>query len=489
VNPSIDVEIVNISIHPKLPKEGDCVNITAYVRNNGVKNANVSVDLWIILKRDNISSPPPYDWQKEVGKKSIQVGEEIVNVSRVMYIKLLNHTNLMLEPGESKPVNATLNISVCGNPEYVVKAIVDPLDEIDEINESNNEMSKEIELCYPDLTVVGFKSPTRDDENAYVLIRNIGADNASNFSVKLELERHEKAEPIKSGTLNITSGNRSSGSLIVSAKEAKGVSKMKIHFASLEIFDGGYVEIYGKDGRIYDAYPYDAYKDKGPLKNIWTRPVAGDTVIIDYINAIFYIDEYACEGRFEKENATMMRILFREIDTSSENSYIDIYDGKGRKIVSYSGLNRNEVCTPWIEGNVTIIDYANAFFDIEELRWKEENVTANHTLNTSKTDYMLIPWKEYKGVESLTAIVDPPSAKHPYGNIAEQREDNNRINTMIYTDIEPVDVDIEEIQDKLIVDVSIRNRNDMEGIVMPAYNFNVCLMKLTEGDTYSILIL
>jgi len=86
VNPSIDVEIVDISMHPELPKDGDCVNITAYVRNNGVKNANISVDLWMILKRDNISSPPPYDWQKEVGKKSIQVGEEIVNVSRVMYI-------------------------------------------------------------------------------------------------------------------------------------------------------------------------------------------------------------------------------------------------------------------------------------------------------------------------------------------------------------------------------------------------------------------
>ncbi|MCW3132084.1 MAG: hypothetical protein N2V73_05145 [Candidatus Methanospirare jalkutatii] len=248
-----DIAITNITISPQHPKNGDNVTITVNIKNKGSESVNVTADLWMIVMQDNITSAPPNDWNISTGERSIPIGEETVRVKRIMYVKRLNHTNLSLAPYQSENVSATWkNISVSGNPEYVVKAIVDPMDEIKERNESNNDMSKEIILCYPDLTIAGFQSPTRKDENAYVLIRNIGADNASDFAVKLELTRHEKnPSTIMGGSLNITS-NKSSGIIKILGDE--GVSEMKIHFASIEIASGGYVHIYGKDGkRVYDT--------------------------------------------------------------------------------------------------------------------------------------------------------------------------------------------------------------------------------------------
>ena len=279
VNATKDPEIVDLNISPLHPCSEDNVTITAIARNKGTEKANITVDLWMDTIKDSSSSPVPYNWSITMGGKR-------------RYITLLNHTELSLAPGELVNVTAIWeNISVYGNPTYVVRAIVDPLDEIDEINEGNNEMSTEIIMNYPDFNVTGFDSPTNETKNASVNIENIGADDAFNITVMLELCRHEDV-----GYTATIEGNKTTLSI---TKE--GASRTRVRFSELDVTEKGYVDIYDKNATWVEGYRYSGKK----LQNVWTPWVSGDTIIIDYCGADFYIDK--CE--WGDENITTIKYL------------------------------------------------------------------------------------------------------------------------------------------------------------------------------------
>ena len=384
VNASKDIEIIELNITPLHPTDGKNVNITAVVQNKGNKTVNSSVDLWMDTVKDSSSALVPYNWSIS------QEGE------KTRYITLLNHTEpeLSLAPGETFEVNATWeNISVYGNPTYVVRAIVDPLDAIDEMNESNNEMNTEIIMNYPDFTVTGFNAPTRNNNNtASVTIKNIGAANASNVTVLLELTRHKYEEHTgiadieNETTLNITE---------------PGASRIRVHFAEIVVtIENSHLDIYGWDNET------------------------GEYRVAQYSHSV--------EGR---------------------NLWKDVW-------------------SPWVEGDMIIIDYCGAGFDIYEKEWGDVyNTTIN--LNASESVNVSLPksprnWNKYEGLAFLNATVDPDDEK------MEQWEDNNNRNTTIYVDLVLKEIKIEENKIKPII---WSNDTVENGIAFPVRNFSISLQK------------
>ena len=466
VNGTKDPEIVDLIISPLHPENGGNVTITAVVHNNGTEKANFTVDLWMdVLKDSSSGGVPYYNWNITIGGKE-------------RYITLLNHTEeLSLAPGNTSEVNGTWeNISVYGNPTYIVRAIVDPLDEIDELNENNNEKSEEIIMNYPDLTVAGFKSPTRAERNASAIIENKGAVDASEFNVSFELLKHEPSAE-RTGVLNITIDNTSGIRNIT----MEGATKIRIHFASLDTTgENSYIDIsgIGRDGKLHHVKTYESEK----LENEWTPWwLHGDTISIDYVNADFYIDGYECGNIYKKEGASKMRICFDWFDTKGVNSYIDVYEKKGgeeeeewNRVETYSGEELWGECTPWANGDTILIDYTNAHFHIKELWWKEEDIERIKTLNASERVNVLLPTWEYEGVEVLNVTVDPDE------EVIEQKEDNNTKTGTIYADLVTKGLGTVFAWDGELkgVNATIRNDKTLEeerGIIFPVCNFNVTL--------------
>ena len=472
VNATKELEIVDLNYSvqnpapgqdPWHPGDGDNVTITAVVRNSGTATANFSVDLWLDTVMDKSSAPVPYNWNVTIEEK-------------MRYITLLNHTERSLAPGDNATVTATWeNVSVYGNPTYVVRAIADPLDEIDELNESNNELNVGIELNYPDLTVAGFNAPTREERTASVEIGNTGVLNASEINVSLDMVKHEPRSS-KTGILNITNDT------IAINITMKGASKIRIHFASLDTTgENSYIEIkgIGENGKLHPVKTYEGKK----LENEWTPWwEGGGSISIDYTNANFYVDGYECGNIYKKEGASKIRICFNSLDTTGDNSYMDIYDGEATKVKTYSDEELGYECTPWINGNTTIIDYANAFFDVKELWWKEEDITKIEAINASERENvsLLESWTKYEGLVLLNVTVDP------WNEIIEQREDNNSGSVLIYADLVPKGMEYVYENDKLIgFKANILNDDKAleagEGIAFPVYDFNVSL-EVTPWD-------
>ena len=480
VSASKDAEIVKLNLTPAHPEDGNNVTITAVVQNKGTKTANFTLDFWADTTRRLTADPVP------VASWNISVQEQ---EDKIRYVRLLNHTNVSLEPGESRDDISAVweNMSVYGDPTYMVRAIVDAVDAIDEMNENNNEYEMEISMNYSDLTVAGFNSPTREERNASVIIENIGAANASEFNVSLELIKHE-CRPSTAGILNITNDN-TTGNINITME---GASKIRIHFASLDTTlpgDASYIDILGKDGKIYDGYA------GVKRENVWTEWVKGDTIEIDYVNAIFYIDRYGCGNIYDKseEGASKMRICFDWLDTKGENSYIDIYEKKEEeeeegeeeeweRVETYSDVELGYVCTLWANGDTILIDSTNAYFHIKELWWREENITKIETLNASKGKNISIPAWKYEGVEVLNVTVDPEN------KIIEQKEDNNTKTVTIYADLMPTEVGTVFSEDGGLkgINVTILNNKTIgeeRGIIFPVCNFSVELRNSTSGES------
>ncbi|MFZ2071321.1 MAG: CARDB domain-containing protein [Halobacteriota archaeon] len=448
---------------PWHPGEGENVTIRAVVRNSGTATANLSVDLWLDTLKDSSSAPVPYNWN-------------ITLEGKTRYITFLNHTECSLAPGDHATVAARWeNISVHGNPTYVVRAIADPLDEIDELNESDNEMSIELVMDYPDLTVAGFNAPTREERTASVELGNTGILKASEINVSLDMVKHEPLAS-KTGLLDITNDT------IAINITMKGASKIRIHFASLDTTgENSYIEIRGvdEDGNLHPVKTYEGVKHENKWTPWWE---GGGSISIDYTNANFYVDGYECGNIYRKEGASKIGICFNSLDTTGDNSYMDIYDGEATKVETYSGAVFGYKCTPWMKGNTTIIDYANAFFDVKELWWKEENITKIKAINASECEKvsLLESWTKYEGLVRLNVTVDPRN------EIIEQREDNNNGSVLIYADLVPKGMDYVYENDKLIgFNASILNDDkaveEGKGIAFPVYDFNVSL-EVTPWD-------
>ncbi|MCW7073978.1 MAG: DUF3344 domain-containing protein, partial [Methanophagales archaeon] len=252
VNASRDPTVVNITLDPEHPDDGEDVNITATVRNNGTKPATFTVDLWRNTTR-------------------------LISQSELPEIGLLNHTQVTLAPGENATVTGVWkNISLYSAPTHVVTAIVDPLDEIDEINEtqSDNELNKYLWMNYPDFTITKFNQPARKDKNTSVEITNQGALDASNVTVRLELGRYNPYPLAGSGF----------GYYKISHP---GAADLRLHFINIDASQG-WLGIQRNPGDKEVIMEYC----KGIVSDVWTPLIEGDTVYIISFGSSFLIDEY-----------------------------------------------------------------------------------------------------------------------------------------------------------------------------------------------------
>ncbi|MBA7511250.1 hypothetical protein ES705_03241 [subsurface metagenome] len=504
VNATKDPEIVDLNVSPLHPCDGDNVTITAVARNRGTERANFSVDLWMDTLKDSSSATVPNDWN-------------ITAEGKRRYITLLNHTELLsLAPGEEVNVTAIWeNISVYGNPTYIVRAIVDPLDEIEEINESNNEMSPEIIMNYPDFNVTGFNSPTKEKNNASVIIENIGADDASNVTVRLELCRGEDVGYTPGRNLTITK---------------EGASRIRVRFLELDTTGtGASIDIYGmgEDGKEYNKVK--TYSEE-KLQKVWSPWVNGDTIIIDYCGAAgFYIDEcewgdeYITEpiplNASESVNVPLperwnkyegLTILYATVDPDNNepeqrednnNGTVMIYADLVPKGMEYvygeeGGLKCVKACImnnktmkeeegiafPVYDFNVSleVRPWNNDTFVYVESRRIDENQTiyggeerkVSFDINESM---LLAKNKTY----NFTVVVDSEKKDHSWGEIDESIRDfeyNNEYSETVGPDISVGEIDIVPCPNdppescKFTINAVIKNEGDLS-----ATNFSVML--------------
>jgi subtilase family serine protease len=266
VNASRDPAVVMINTTPEKPEDGDDVDITAVVTNNGYKNASFTVDLWANLTR-----------KKPGADESLPEANLTTDLSgdRIRYITLLKHATVTLAPGENTTVNATwCDISIAGNPAtHHIIAIVDPTDEIDEANESNNEIVKEITPDYPDLTV-GRAYVHGGTGKSVVNIKEIGGvSGASDVTVRFESSETEKCSKFIQGRRWI---------------RHSGANNMQVYFDHLK----GPVEV--KDSSNPRKLPVETYGADDELSGVWGPWVKGDAVYIICRGAGAYakIDKY-----------------------------------------------------------------------------------------------------------------------------------------------------------------------------------------------------
>jgi len=272
VNASRDPSIVELNITPEHPVDGDDLDITAVVTNNGSRHADFTFDLWAeTIINEDVTDIPDADLITDLGDKT-------------RYIRLLKHTNRTLAPGENMTVNTTWNdITISGSPEYRVIAIVDPTDEIDEINESNNEINRKIIMSYPDFTIGGLPQ-----NRLAVTIKEIGGIcGASDVTVRFESYETEEC-------------NERCGCI-----HHPGASNMQVYFDHIDARGrSAYVEVGGKR---YSG---------GEFSDVWSPWVEGDSICIKCRGGGTWVDiseyrwgnvsdEQIDLGRFDREDVEL----------------------------------------------------------------------------------------------------------------------------------------------------------------------------------------
>jgi subtilase family serine protease len=293
VNASRDPTIIELNIAPENPVDGDDVDITAVVANDGFRHADFTFDLWAetIIKED-VTDLPAANLTTDLG-------------DRIRYIRLLKHTNLTLAPGENMTVNTTWNdITITGSPEYHVIAIVDPTDEIDEMNESNNEIKRKIMMSYPDFTIGGSYVPG-GKEKPVVTIKEIGSIcGAPDVTVRFEATETETCHITRCGWF--------------SPKKASGASSIRAHFDYIDARNG-WVEIREKP----QSRPLKIYS-RGEFSG-WSPWVDGDKIYINCHNAWIDIDEYDW-GNVSDEQIDLGRFDREDVEIPWTDEYREPYD-------------------------------------------------------------------------------------------------------------------------------------------------------------------
>ena len=251
VNGSRDPAVVRLNITPEHPVDGDDLDITAVIANNGYKDASFTFDLWADTTR-----------KKREVDESAQIADPISDLGdRIRYIQLLNRSNLTLAPGENVTVNAIWNdISVFGSPTHRIIAIVDPIDEIDEINESNNEIDREIIMRYPDFSVGGSYVPGGKEKPVVTIRERGGICGASDVTVRFEA--YEEKECRKRCKCWIYA--------------PPGTNNTQVHFDHIYARNG-YVEV--RDSTDRRKRPIETYSG-GEFSGVWGPWVEGNKVYV-----------------------------------------------------------------------------------------------------------------------------------------------------------------------------------------------------------------
>ena len=446
VNASRDPAIVGINITPENPGDGDNVDITAIVENNGYENASFTVDLWANLIRNK----PRADESLPDSNLTTNIGGD-----RIRYITFLQRANVTLAPGENTTVNATwCDISIDGSPEHHIIAIVDPTDEIDEINESNNEIVNKITPDCPDLTI-GTDHVPGGGVKPVVPINEIGgASGASNVTVRFESSETEELKPEKSvhgwddcsishrGAFNmqvlfdplsadpkkkkgyvIVNDRRSSRNYI---KKYRGVEYAEVWSPWVEgdkvwIISGGAGTAYAKIteyrwGNVSDAEQFDlSAGDSEHVKIPWTeyREPYDLNVTVDPDNNITELNE-------DNNNKTIR--MGADIAVMYEDVVVDPYAPIMGDTCYITGIE-NIGNLPTGEFNVAL--YINA---TNETAF-EYNATINETISLAPDEEYIFSWE--------TPEVEPPEdidydiriVADPEDVVKELDEDNNEAST------------------------------------------------------------
>jgi len=125
---------------------------------------------------------------------------------------------------------------------------------------SSSSINASLEMDYPDLTVAGFISPSREDKNASVNIKNTGIEIATNVTVRFEVSKYREIEITgKKGYRQITK---------------EGAANIRVHFDWLDARDG-WLEI---KRNLTDEVPVVRYN--GDTYSGWSPWVEGDTIWI-----------------------------------------------------------------------------------------------------------------------------------------------------------------------------------------------------------------
>ena len=143
---------------------------------------------------------------------------------------------------------------------------------------SLSSINTSLAVGYPDLTVAGFNSPTREDKNASVNIENTGIENATNVTVRFEVSEHGETE---------ITGNKTGWQHLTK----EGAANIRIHFAWLDARDEGWLEI---KKNLTDEVPEKRYSGELFLDE-WSPWVEGDTIWLVYSlsgDGSFVIDAY-----------------------------------------------------------------------------------------------------------------------------------------------------------------------------------------------------
>ena len=469
VNASKDPTIVALNNTPQNPNDGENVTITAVVCNNGTKNASFNVDFWenttksFTAKSSCISVPNAswisihlnHIWKIEnyvldptsendtvkiedvwidtlggriestekrygditwctVGRIDTYDSDWYKQIDKITYRKLLNRTYVsQLAPNETREVNATwYNMSVADDPMYSVTIIIDPEDEIDEINENNNENEVEILMNYQDITVAGFKSPTRDDKNASVIIKEVGGiTGVSNLTVKFWKGTEQKEELLyKEGTD------------IYTLSPHPGAHNIRAYFTAIKLKPGGKVKIRNKTGDIVKTYDENQY-------DRWTPWVKGDTILIDYTRADkIKVDRYAW-GEVEYKTIDQLNASeSKNVSIPSKWNKYDKYDEPRELTVTVDPDNN---ITELVEGNNSKTGVIYVDLVAEDLYFKqptadklvvlvEHNIIKATIRNNNETEGIVFP----AGGEKLNFGI-ALEVRHPNGTVAFRHTENS----------------------------------------------------------------
>ena len=226
-------------------------------------------DIWVWAKGEKIKlyttaeSFTGEDWSFPVWGFSID---------KHAYKIILNQTTLTLGPNESANVSGVLwNVRVGnGSLSYMIYAAVDMDNVVYESNESNNELSKELKIGCPDLSVSEIKC---EGDEVSAIIENIGYAKAED--VKLRFIRDVKLEP----EMNIWNYEHE-------PIWEKGADVIRLHVKSLYVNENknGSFVIYSGDFR-------EEYRKSDP-DGFWSPWIKGDSIALWRNHANFTIDKY-----------------------------------------------------------------------------------------------------------------------------------------------------------------------------------------------------
>jgi hypothetical protein len=325
------------------------------------------------------------------------------------------------------------------------------------------------EESYSDLTVTGFVSPSREDKNASVIIKEVGGiTGVSNLTVKFWKGTEQKGELLdKEGTdyYNITHS---------------GAHNIRAYFTAIKLKPGGVVKIRNKTGDIVKTYDENRY-------DFWTPWIKGDTILIDYTRADkIKVDRYAW-GEVEYKTIDQLNASeSKNVSIPSKWNKYDKYDEPRELTVTVDPDNN---ITELVEGNNSKTGVIYVDLVAEDLVFVapasgklcvlvEHNTLSATIRNNNETEGIVFP----AGGEELNFNV-ALEVRHPNGTVAfRHTENSNAENTKVLFEFPHADkmlyagegINVTFIEDKIYPD-------DFEGITK---YYKVSIIADSENDIF-----